>query len=101
VFILTSKQQVPLQREGIKNTIATVSSSKPLVAWTSEEVQQWFLSSKYNDYAPKFLRLDGKDLAGLSEQSFERIINDTAQGIALYNAVQELKGEKGMVECVA
>lgn len=38
-----------------------------LVEWTSEEIQQLF-SSKYRDYASKFLLMDGKDFAGLSKE---------------------------------
>ena len=63
---------------------------------TKEEIQQWLKSSNFSDFTTKFLGLDGKDLASFTKDDFERIIKDTAPGIALYNAVQELKAEKGM-----
>ena len=88
-------------REGLKESNTSVPSSKPLANWTKEEVQQWFLSSKYSAFATKFPGLNGIDLAGLSKGDFVLIVKDAAQGIVLYNAVQALKGQvsEGMYSC--
>ena len=59
-----------------------IALSKPLVNWTKDEVQQWFKSSKYSDYARRFLGLDGKDLAGLTEVQFQKELGNI-QGSAL------------------
>ena len=70
------------------------NTSKPLSEWTRDEVQQWF-QFNYSDHSLKFVGLTGKDLSRFTEGNFRSIIQDTAQGIALYNAVKEVK-EIGM-----
>ena len=65
---------------------------KPLSAWTNKDVQEWFLSSKYKNYAPKFLGLDGEELAGMKEEQFKSRCPD--KGDVIYNKMQELKQGK-------
>ena len=75
----------------------TASRSKPLVDWTTEEVQVWLSSSvNFKGVAAHFSLLNGEALAGFTQNNIENILKDTAQAIALYNALQKLKGEKGM-----
>ena len=65
-----------------------------LAVWTKEEVQQWFLSSTYSDYAPKFLSLNGKDIPGLTEAQFKSRCPE--MGDVIYNAIQEYKEKNGI-----
>jgi hypothetical protein len=68
--------------------------TKLLGEWDKEEVQAWFLWSKFEYYAKKFYPLDGKDLAGLTKEDFLRRCPE--MGDVIYNALQELKGDKGL-----
>ena len=75
-----------------KDQNATVPLSK-LANWTKEEVQAWFLSSDFKEFASRF-PLSGMYLAGFTEAQFQKELGNV-QGSALYNTMQALKGEKG------
>ena len=55
----------------------------------------WFARGKFNGFKDKFASLDGKDLATLTKEDFQKELGNI-QGSALFNAVQELK--KGLVD---
>jgi len=70
----------------------TTVESKPLMEWSENEIQNWILSTKYANHAQASKHLNGKELAGLSKEDFLRRCPE--MGDVIYNAVQELKGEK-------
>lgn len=56
----------------------------------------WLSSEDFKEFAACF-PFSGKWLAGFSEEDFQKALGNI-KGSALYNAVRELKGEKGIVE---
>jgi hypothetical protein len=53
---------------------------------TADEVQQWFANSTFAKHAKNFEGLDGKLLARLKEEQFQKELGNI-QGSALFNAV--------------
>ena len=96
IFDLTISIKGPRVGEKSKNSSYT---SKALVDWTKEEVQAWLSSSpNFKNVAPHFSLLNGEALASFTQNNIEVILKDTAQAIALYNALRKLKGETGMIQ---
>ena len=64
---------------------------KPVEDWSKDEVQDWFVEGKFAKYASKFKGLGGKSLTSLTKDDFQKITENVAIGIAIYNAVTSLK----------
>ena len=63
----------------------------PLVNWSKQEVEKWFLDTKYKDFALNFRFLNGKELSELTEAQFKSRCPE--MGDAIYNTIQKLKGK--------
>ena len=73
------------------NITTNKKKKEPLVNWSEQEVEEWFLSTKYKDFAYKFKRLNGKELSQLTKEDF--LQGCPEMGDTIYNAIQELKGK--------
>jgi hypothetical protein len=69
-----------------------IDTSKPVQTnikeWSSMDVQTYFKSGKFKDYASSFVLFDGPALLQLSENQFKEILKDTTKGILIYNAIK-------------
>jgi serine/threonine protein kinase len=69
-------------------------ASKPLHTWTKEEVQQWFASQNWSEYAQHF-PVNGATLAGLTEAQFKEIGQNAGltltETFGIINALQACK----------
>lgn len=70
--------------------------AKRVEEWSADEVQDWFRQNKpFAEFASKFKGFDGKSLASLTENQFQKI-SENAIGIAMYNEIQNLIVPKGL-----
>ncbi|GMI17493.1 hypothetical protein TrLO_g6034 [Triparma laevis f. longispina] len=69
-----------------------LSNSRPIdpMSWNEEDTSNYFLGSRFADLAPKFDKVDGKELCFLTERQIVGIVGG-ARGCVLFNEIKALR----------
>lgn len=60
------------------------------MSWNEEDTSNYFLGSRFADLAPKFDKVDGKELCFLTERQIVGIVGG-ARGCVLFNEIKALR----------
>ncbi len=71
-----------------------MSHQKKLSSWTREDVQEWFMNSKWSEHADYF-EVDGATLANFSKKELMGALGEKKGlvGIGIFKDIKRLKGK--------